>query len=275
VARGHLAELDHALRRMDLHRRVPRLRRLDARLQQRLRAGIDLGRCQHAEEAPALVPRGGIDHAQRLRHGLAPGRLVPLVLDAMAVAGEPAGRAIGGRKTGADAAAGEILGPVGARRGIIHEGGDATLQHLRHREERRGAARVLVGAHQQHELVERAHAELGRAALLHQAAVEGLARGVRMDVDQARHHHVAAAADLPVGAPGVAPPHEVEAIAGEGDVGVAEVLVPSGCLVPRDHPIRILDDGRAHGMPRDRCCIGSAMLHQSAPRASPDRERNP
>ena len=94
VARGHLAKFDHTLRCMDLQRRVTRLRGLDARLQQLRGAGIDLRRRQHAEEPPALVPPRGIDHAQRLRHRVSSRRLVPLVFDAMTIAGEPAGRPI-------------------------------------------------------------------------------------------------------------------------------------------------------------------------------------
>src|ERR1051326_2805761 len=94
VASRHLAKLDHTLRGMDLQRRVTHLRGLDARLQQLRGAGIDLRRRQHAEEPSALVPPSGIDHAQRLRHSVASRRLVPLVFDAVTIAGEPTGRPI-------------------------------------------------------------------------------------------------------------------------------------------------------------------------------------
>jgi len=116
-----LVQLHDRLCRMNLERQLQPLRLGIAVADQLGRACVDLRRRHHAGEPPARVPSRRLHDGQRLVHGAAAGRLVPLVLDHMAVPRVPARRPVHGREHPAQAARGQRLHPALARHRQVGE----------------------------------------------------------------------------------------------------------------------------------------------------------
>ena len=246
VAAGDLVELDHALRRMQLHSDAALGRRVIAVADQIGGAGVDLRRAQHAGNAARRVLRSIIDHIERALHGLLAGGLVPLILHRMAVLRGPGGGTVHRAQHRAHAGRGHIVGPALTRAGQVGDGGDAAFQQLAHRHHTGGAGRIRVEPEHRHEFIQRGLAEARAAQLLQQALVAGLRGRVGMDVDEAWHQHQAAPVDLPVGGAGIALADEAELVALEGDVRPFQIGMAARRLVPGNHVIGVADHNRLH-----------------------------
>ena len=71
-----------------------------------------------------------------------------------------------------------------------------------------------------------------------------------MDVDEAGHHHQAAAVDRASASPAKPGPDMDDLVAGEGEVGVLQVDVPAVRLVPGDDQVEVADQrgSGSHGL---------------------------
>ena len=145
VAGDHLVELDHRLGGVDLVRAAPPRRRSAWP-----RAAARACRCRSGPARRSSAPgrrgrrRTARGTATARRSPCLPGRLVPLPLDAPAVAGEPAARSGSLAHVDAHAVVAGPLDHVLAEAADLHDGGDAAPQQLGHREVDAGAARLLV-----------------------------------------------------------------------------------------------------------------------------------
>ena len=70
--------------------------------------------------------------------------------------------------------------------------------------------------------------------------------GVRMQIDEAGHHHALGAIDHGVGGAGVVLADVGDGLAVEGDIDATHVDVAAGLRLPDDRPIGVLDNGDGH-----------------------------
>ncbi len=145
AAAGDLVELRQRLRRVRVEAQVAPHRLGVSVPQQLRRAGIDLRRAEHAEQAPARVPSRGLDLGERLLQAALARRRVPLVLDAVAVPGQPAPRPEHRGDADPQARGAEEVEPALARQGEIADGGDARERQLGERHPVGGAGTLRVG----------------------------------------------------------------------------------------------------------------------------------
>ena len=188
---------------------------------------------------------GAVNEAEGFLHGGFAGFFVPGVFDDVAVFGEPAGGAEHRRDADPHAAVGEQVEPAGVGHRQVGQGGDAREQEFAERDAHAGGDLFALGAENGEVFVERGVVESGRADLVREPLVHRLARGVGMDVDQARHDHAAGAVVGGVGGVGVVAADISDAAVGEGDVGAGHVGV--GGAVPGDGEVGVADQGGWHG----------------------------
>src|SRR5579883_1286076 len=234
VAAHDLLEFDDALRRMDLEGKAP-LARGRRRIGDELgRAGVDLRRADEAREAARGVLARPFDKAERALHGGTPRRLVPFVVDGMAVTGEPAGGAEHRRRIGADAAFAERVEPALMLDRKVAERGDAARHQLRQGHLVGGAFARGVALEEEEVLVKRAHIELGAADFVGEALQHRLGRGMGVDVDEAGHDEKTAPVDLARGGVAARRADMRDAVAGEFDIDAAAIDMPPRATVPGD-----------------------------------------
>ena len=245
VAAGDLVELDHGLGGVDLPGEAAGGGFLVAFAEQGFGAGVDLRGDDHAEQAAGGVLLGAVYEGQGLAHRFFAGGFVPFVLDAVAVLRGP----LGGFEHGcdADAHAGfrQQVEPAGVGHREVGDGGDAGKQEFAKGDADAVGDGVGVGAEDGHVFVEGRVVEAGRADLVDEALVHGLAAGVAVDVDEAGHDHRVAAVDFVVDRPGVVAADVGDGAALEDDVGTGHVGVGAGVsrTVPGDEHIGVADDG--------------------------------
>ena len=244
VAPDDLLELEDALREVGRERTAVLARRGDGIAEQIGGAGLDLGRVEHAGQAPAGVLVGLRHQLQGVLEAPAPGRLVPDELELEVVLQAPARRGVARRDDAAKPAPGQQVEPARIGRGQVRDGGDAALQQLAVGGLGTGEQALLVQNVSQRALVEAGHVHVRPAVFLADAAVGRLAAGVRMDIDQAGQDAKAAAVDDLLGGAGVAAADEGDRVAVEDDVAVAQIGMPLAALVPGDDPVGALDPGR-------------------------------
>ena len=228
--------------------RASALARVGSRVaQRRFGAGLDLARIDDAAEPAARVLLRQVHDADGVFEVPPPSRLVPVEHELVPVLELPVGVGEEGADVDAKSAPARAVEPSLHRCREIDHGGDAAQQQLRVGHLHRCQAARRVEGEGAGALVEPGVVHLGDAVVLSDPLEGGFGVRMRMDVDEARHHEATRAVDAPVGGalPGAADMHD--AIAGEGDVSAAQVVVPAA--VPRRNPGRIADDGGvdAHG----------------------------
>src|SRR5215475_8232119 len=115
VAANHLVKLVDALGGVDLQGK-PALDRIVVGIADQLwGTGVNLGRHHHAAEAPRGMLDGKIDEPTRVLEALAPGLLVPAIVELVAVLCEPARVAEHGRGHRADAGLCQRVDPAWER----------------------------------------------------------------------------------------------------------------------------------------------------------------
>jgi hypothetical protein len=181
---------------MRRERQVPVVCRRAAVAQQFLGAGVDLHRRDDTGQPARGMRQRLVDHPQRLREAGPAARLVPVIARAEIVFEKPSRRGIPRGEESAHAAPGEELDPAVERRRDVDQRGHAAQQQLAIGELGAGGARLVIG-HREclTALVESGHMHVGDAVLLADAAIKRLVMRVRMDVDEARHHHQPGAVD--------------------------------------------------------------------------------
>ena len=85
--------------------------------------------------------------------------------------------------------------------------------------------------------------------LLADAAIDGLVAKMRVHVDEAGHHHQAAAVDRDLGGAAEIRPDVRDAARPERDIDPLAVDVALLARVPGNRPAGILDQGCGHGIP--------------------------
>ena len=174
-------------------------------------AGVDLRRRDDARQ-PTGGMRGRLfDQRQRRIEAATAGGLVPAVFQRPAILQMPARRGVGGREEHAQSALRRKVDPALVDAGQIGDAGDAGQQHLAERHLLAGLARHRIRLQCDRALVEPAHVHGGDAVLLAHAAIERLGARVRVQVDQARHHHQVGAVDRRIGSAVVVPADESSA----------------------------------------------------------------
>ena len=100
---------------------------------------------------------------------------------------------------------------------------------------------LFVPAIRNRTLVETRHVHFGDAVFLADAPPGRLETWMGMNVDKARHDHHVLSVDDVVRFPAVATADMNDRIALERNVGISQIAVRLGGLVPRDDPIGILN----------------------------------
>ena len=169
---------------------------VEAVAQQVVGAVLDLHRRDHAGEHAGRVFCQPVDQRERRLQTLAAARLVPVEAERMIVGELPARAGEARRHEAANAALADDVGPALVDRRDVAHRRDAALEHLAQRDFQAGAAQLRIGhVERLAALVQARHVHVGDAVLLADAAIGRLVAEMRMDVDQARHHHQAAAVD--------------------------------------------------------------------------------
>ncbi len=251
MAADDLVEFRHRLCGMGLPRNAAAFRFGVTVFHQLRRAGVDLRRIHHAGQTAGRMALGGIDERESLQHAVFAGLLVPFVIDERAVRREPARRAEPRSDIDAQAALSGEIEPLRMRHRKIDHRGDAGQQQFRIRNAHAVRHAFRIGPQDRHVFVKRRIIQAGRADLVEKALVERFAGRMRVDIDEARHHHEAASVDgldrfAPIVAAGKHDLAAVESDIAAGDIGVAVL-----CGVPGDDIVRVADDGDGHTDPLD------------------------
>ena len=188
VTLDHDVEFDNALGCVSLQGTPAFSSGIDAVAQEIRAARVDLSRIEHTREPTTGVRLGLGDEFQGLVHSLAAGRLVPPILELMAIVHLPARRRIARRHIAPETAPGQKVDPVGVGLRQIDDGRHATREKLAESDFGARTLPLLVQVEGAKALVEPAHVHLGNAVLLADALVGGLGRGVRVDIDKTRQH---------------------------------------------------------------------------------------
>ena len=241
-----LVELADRLRRVDLPRHTARLRLGERVAQQALGAGIDLRRHHHAEQAARRMLLGALDQRQRLAHRLFARRLVPGIFDHMAVLRVPAPRTEHRRDAHTHAGLRQQIEPSRMRHRQIGQRGHARQQQLRQRHAYAMRDRLRVGTEDRQVLVERGIIETRTADFVDQPLVHRLARRMRVDVHQPRHHHHAGAGYHFIRLPIVAAADEAQHAAIERHIGIRHIDVRLRARVPGHHHVGVADKRERH-----------------------------
>ena len=249
VALDHLEMLEHPLRHVQGEGDLAVVGGVEAVAQQIVGAVFDLhGRDHAGQQRRRGMLREAVDEGERRLHALAAARLVPVEAERMIVGEPPARAGVARREEAAHAALDEDVGPaVVDRRNVAHRRDAALEQFAQRHFEARAAQRRIGNVEGLTALVEARHVHVGDAVLLADAAIDRLVARVRVDVDEAGHHHAAAPVDDRVRLAGEARPDVHDRIVGERHVDVSTVYVALGALLPGDHPVGVLDQGRDHG----------------------------
>jgi hypothetical protein len=275
VTINHHQELVDALRAVHRQRHVARLRRGEAVAQQVRRAGIDLRRRYDARQATGWMCCGFVDQRQRRFETATPSGLVPAVFQSPAVLQMPACRRIGRCQEHAQPTLRRNVDPALVDARQISDAGDAGQQHLAERHLLASPACERVGLQRDRALVEAAHIHGGDAVFLAHAAIERFGARVRVQIDQAGHHHQVGAVYRHVRRAIVVRTNESQRVAGEGDVSAHQAgMAPVRCI-PGDDAGGIANAGRRchdvlHAMAAARLCGVPAYVHRRKQRC---RER--
>ena len=247
MATDHLPKLGDRLGGVDLQGQASFLGEGMGVAQQVLGAGVDLRRRDHAGQASRGMLKGQVEGLTGLFEAGWPAiRIAPIILQGMAVAGEPGGVAKGRRDTGADAAVGQQIEPTVEGGGEIDHRGTAASQQFgeRHLDAGRGAGGVVVEDGQK--FIERGMVKIGAANFIGDALAQRLAGRVAVDIDQPRHDQAVAAVDLNLGRAGVAPADMVDQAVGKGHIAVIEINMALVGGIPADQPGGVADHGGGH-----------------------------
>ncbi len=246
VPADHLQHFAHALRDVHGERQLVLARGGKSVAQQLGRAGIDLHRRQHARQPARRVARQALGEREGGLEAPPAGLLVPFVLQLVIILELPARRGEARRQERAQAAALGERFPAVPSRTDIDDRGDAAAQQLAVGElGGRGAALGVGGGVRLRALEEPRHVHRAHAVLLADAAVRRLVSGMRVHVDQARHHQPRAPVHGGVGRAAIRRTDMGQRAVVEDDVDAAPVFVAPRGLVPGDDPIGVAD-GRDH-----------------------------
>ena len=244
----HFPDLIYALRAMHRIRHTSFLGRIEAVAQQIRRAGVDLRRGDDPGQPSAWVSPGFPDQPQRRVEAATTGGLVPAVFQLPAIVHVPARGGIARCQKDAHSPARREVDPAVVGAGDVHHAGDAGQHHLAERHLLAGHARLGVGAQGDGAFVQARHVLRGQPVLLAHAAEKRLGAGMRMQIDQPRHHHEIAAVDGDIGGAVIVLSNEDDRFVREHHVAVCQIDMPPVRAIPGDDAGGVGDaGGDGHG----------------------------
>ncbi len=248
VAPEYLVELVDALCGVELERQVVVAGVVVGVADQLRRAGVDLGRTDHAAEPAGGVLVGECNELACLVETLAARGEIPVVGELVAIAREPPRIAEHRRDHGAHPRFRQRIQPAVEGKRQIDHGRDAAHEEFG---ECHFGCRLLareIVAEDGQVFIERAVPEAGTAGLVGDALAQRLAARVRVNIDEAGQDQALGAIDLDVGGAGIAVTEKDDSAVPDREVDIAAVDVARVRCIPRDEPVGVAEYGRCrHG----------------------------